>query len=268
MSGSYTVQPSDWDPCDGLFSGHQDGTIDYQDPYEPLTYRWAYNTDREAWLLSGDDQIAKDFLALSKRSTKAITDPAPSPHRAVPLRSIPHMQALSGIIWYYALTPSWARYNHTQFWPGPDGHVYGAVHRVRTQPGVSFDGSTFTPTAGEPFYWLGPRYECGVAPDYPQPPQYSVTVLTTEAAPYPLAQWMLYLMWVRMFYAAWRNGGWTQHYHSATLPRYWDVPARFAWLGATEPYHRIDVTAARHTNVYEICVLSFRWHAYSYMDSD
>ena len=271
MSGSYVVQPSDWDPCDGQFSGHSDGTIEYtyvQDPEQPwrnITYRWAYNTDRAEWLLS-NDPIAKDFMALRARSTSALTDPVPRPHRAVPLRSIPHMQALSGIIWYYALTPSWARYNHTQFWPGPDGHVYGAVHRVRTQPGVSFDGSTFTPTAGTPFYWLGPRYERGVAPEPGlQPPQYEITVLTTEAAPYPLAQWMLYLMLVRMFRAAPRNGGWTQHYHSATLPRYWDATALSAWRRVTEPW--IDVTTARHTNVYEICALSFGWHVYSYIEA-
>ena len=267
MSGSYVIPPDAWDECDGLFSGHSDGTVDYtyaQDPERPwrnITYRWAGNTERVAWLLSSDP-IAKDFLAQWMRWTRALTDPVPRPHRAVPLRSIPHMQALSGIIWYYALTPSWARYNHTQFWPGPDGHVYGAVHRVRTQPGVSFDGSTFTPTAGEPFYWLGPRYERGVAPDCLQPPQYSVTVQTAEAAPYPLAQWMLYLMLVRMDRAAWRNGGWTQHYYSATLPRYWDAMARHEWHSITEPW--IDETAARHTNVYEICVLSFGWHVYSY----
>lgn len=268
MSGSYTVQPSDWDPCDGLFSGHSDGTVDYtyaQDPERPwlnITYRWAYNTDRSAWLLSGDP-IAKDFIALLTRSTKAITDPVPRPHRAAPLRSIPHVQALSGIMWYYALVPSWARYNHTQFWPGSDGHVYGAVHRVRTQPGVSFDGSTFTPTAGEPFYYLGQKHERGIAPDFVIPPQYEITVPTTEAAPHALMQWMLYLMVMRMRKAAARNGGWTQHYHSATLPRAWDATELFAWRANAMPYYVIDENAARHTDMHSILLLSL-WHAYSY----
>ncbi len=272
MSGSYTVQPSDWDPCDGLFSGHSDGTADYmyaQNPERPwldITYRWAYNTDRSAWLLSGDP-IAKDYLALTTRSTRAITDDPPRPHRAVPLRSIPHVQALSGIIWYYALVPSWARYNHTQFWPGSDGHVYGAVHRVRTQPGVSFDGSTFTPTAGEPFYWLGPRYERGVAPDYLQPPQYPVTVLTAEAAPYPLAQWMLYLMHARQRRAAARNRGYTQHDRAASVPRSWYYSGELMWRSQTMPYHMIDESRASHVNAYEICVLSFGMHAYSYIEA-
>jgi len=139
------------------------------------------------------------------------------------------------------------------------------VHRVRTQPGVSFDGAAFTPTAGEPFYYLGQKYERGFAPDYlqPPPPQYPVTVLTTEAAPYPLAQWMLFLMVMRMRKAAVRNGGLTQHYHSATLPRAWDATAQFAWRANAMPYYVIDENVARHTDMYSILLMSL-WHAYSY----
>jgi len=155
-----------------------------------MTVYWA-GSDIAQKLFSADS-VAKDVLALLTRDTRAITDDPPRPHRAVPLRSIPHMQWLSYWLWRACVLPSNAKRTHRWFWPDSEGHVYGYASRLRVQPGIAFEGTMFTPTAGDPFYLLGEAYEegeCLIELSWTQQ-----TVYITTQYPRSLAGHMLHLL--------------------------------------------------------------------------
>lgn len=198
MSGSYTVPAATASELEQDWGGgwaSMEATRQYTLPGGYVqTVLWA-GTAVEQRLLSSD-AIAKDYLALTTRSTRAITDDPPRPHRAVPLRSIPHARWLSGWLWRACILPSNAQRIHRWYWPDDEGHVYGYANRLRVQPGISFDGEAFTPSAGEPFYYLGSeQYEEGehaVALSRTQQ-----TVYTQTRHPRALAGHMLHLLIAR-----------------------------------------------------------------------
>jgi len=134
---SYTVTTEDWGDTSPYWYGPGEPGTHYVIEYDDggsVDLEWRAAPWMGEWMSQNDD-VARDFQALSTLSTRAIGDPPPRPHRAVPIRSLHHLARLTGIVWHLAggLAP-WVRRTKQLCWPDATGSTSTLVGDLRTMP--------------------------------------------------------------------------------------------------------------------------------------
>ncbi len=122
-----------------------------------LRTRWLVNDTFWPLMSTMTDDIGRSLWALATKGNRWIGD---SRHRAVPLRSIRHVQR-AGVIWRsFSLMTTWVMRSEAAAYPGANGSCISSTGpgRWHCQPGISLQSvqaagktwSVHTPTAGTP----------------------------------------------------------------------------------------------------------------------